>query len=71
MIDTTEVGGGSYPSPEELKKIDGVLIIAYKFEEEVPKSWDREKISEWIKENFKEIEKDTDSLEDYDFREEK
>ena len=53
MIDTTEAGGGSYPSPSESgnKKISGTIVVSYKFADEFAKSYSREAIEEYIKQN--------------------
>lgn len=54
MIDTTEAGGGSYPSPSESgnKKISGTIVVSYKFADEFAKSYSRETIEEYIKQNY-------------------
>lgn len=55
MIDTTEAG--SYPSPIERgnKKVSGRIIVSYKFGDDFPKTYSKEFIESYIKDNYMEF----------------
>ena len=66
-IETLGLGAGSYPEPPErdTKTIKGKLYLIYKFEMEVPKDWEYEKITDDIYANTSEYMQDLDDI-DYD-----
>lgn len=67
VIETSEIGGGSYPEPleSETKTIKATIKVEYKIELEVPEKWDSERIYEDIKENLGEYINNA-TIEDYE-----
>lgn len=67
VIETSEIGGGSYPEPLEIetKTIKVTINVEYKTELEVPEKWDSERIYEDIKENLGEYINNA-TIEDYE-----
>ena len=66
MIDTTEAGGGSYPSPEEekVKTITGAITLTYSFQDdEVPFYWHEDDIIDYIKNNYREYMQELENIE--------
>ena len=60
-IETKGLGAGSYPSPPETTKTINVEVsVTYKFETEVPKNWDNERIIDDIQANLDEYIYDSD-----------
>lgn len=71
MIDTTDLGAGSYPEPTMSEKtISGNILVSFSFEDVVPKDWDRERIEEHIRNNAGDYICDLESIEEIDFLEE-
>ena len=72
MIDTTEAGGGSYPSPSESgnKKISGTIVVSYKFGDDFPKRYTKEFIEDYIKQNYFEYLQEFEEVIDLDIYEE-
>lgn len=54
MIDTTELGAGSYPTPpeKELKEVKANVVLSFDLEFEVYKDWTDEEIQNYIAENY-------------------
>ena len=55
MYDSSDaLGAGSYPSPieDEEQVISGEVTLTYRIDASVPKSWDRDRIEDDIKENL-------------------
>lgn len=67
VIETSEIGGGSYPEPleRETRTIKVTINVEYKTELEVPEKWDSERIYEDIKENLGEYINNA-TIEDYE-----
>lgn len=66
MIDTTEAGGGSYPSSEEekVKTTTGTITITYSFQDdEVPLYWNEDDIIDYIKNNYREYMQELENIE--------
>lgn len=54
-----------YPAPDDnLKTIKGVICVSYKFETEVPKDWDEERIRQDIYENTRDYTENIDEIDD-------
>lgn len=72
MLDTTEAGGGSYPSPSESghKKISGTIVVSYKFGDDFPKRYTKEFIEDYIKQNYFEYLQEFEEVIDLDIYEE-
>lgn len=54
MIDTKELGAGSYPEPKEPKEISvkGTVMVAFSIEGLFPKNWSKQDIEVEIEENY-------------------
>lgn len=54
MIDTTEIGAGSYPTPpeEKTKSVKANITLSFNLEFEVPENWTDEEIEVYISENY-------------------
>ena len=72
MIDTTEAGGGSYPSPSESgsKNVSGRIIVSYKFGDDFPKRYTKEFIEDYIKNHPQEFLQEFEEVVDLEFYEE-
>lgn len=72
MIDTSEIGAGSYPCPEEkFQEVQGKVLVIYSFEDYFPDNWDVEKIKDYIKNNVQEYMQNLEKVEDIEIWEEK
>lgn len=66
-MDTTELGAGYNPVPDEVetKTIDGTITITFDFkDEDIPSTWDKETIIEYIENNYREYLQDFRMIED-------
>ena len=66
MIDTTEAGGGSYPSQDEekVKTKTGTITLTYSFQDdEVPLCWNEDDIIDYVKNNYREYMQELENIE--------
>ena len=64
MIDTTEAGAGSYPTPPEeyTKTVKASVTISFNLNFEVPEDWSDEKIELYVSENYDDFVERTDEM---------